>query len=378
MMDAALLRASWRSWFSQDFRPVGPVWLQLVWTFIVSAAIAVVFALLGAALSAGRLHSLDALAATLLKSLWQNLQVSLCAGYASHGLLELTARLIGLERLRRQPQAIRSAFFISTSLIGLVIGWPLGMWLVFGDLSRVLPFDRPAVVVGTVTVVLMVCGTFYVYADARHRELDAERRATEARLRLLQGQIEPHFLFNTLANVLSLLEHDTPKAREMLESFVDYLRSSLGSLRRDQHTLGDELVLIEAYLRVVGIRMDDRLRWTVDVPDALRRAPLPALTLQPLVENAIVHGLEPKLDGGQVRVHAVAERGRLRITVEDDGLGLPAAGESRRHHAGTGLACRNIRERLQQQHGNAASLEIASASPQGVRATLTLPLPATP
>lgn len=378
MMDSALLRASWRSWFSQDFRPVGPAWLQLVWTFAFSTAVAVAFALLGAALNAGRRRSGDGLAAELALSFGQNLVVSLCAGYAIHGMLELTARLIGVERLRRQPQPTRTAFFIGMSLVGLAIGWPLGMWLVFGDLRQILPFDRPAAAAGTLTVVVMVCGAFYVYFDARHREIDAERRATEARLRLLQGQIEPHFLFNTLANVLSLMEHDTPKAREMLESFVDYLRSSLGGLRHDHHTLGDELALVEAYLRVVGIRMDDRLRWQIEVADTLRTAPLPPLTLQPLVENAIQHGLEPKLDGGQVRVRASAERGRLTVTVEDDGLGLPAPGETRRHHAGTGTACRNIRERLLHQHGNAAGLEIASALPQGVRATLTLPLPSHP
>ncbi|HEX7438307.1 MAG TPA: histidine kinase, partial [Caldimonas sp.] len=141
--------------------------------------------------------------------------------------------------------------------------------------------------------------------------IQAENQATEAQLRLLQAQIEPHFLFNTLANVVGLIEADPPRAKLMLESFIDYLRSSLGGLRGERHTLGEEIDLIDAYLRVIAIRMAHRLHYEIDVPDALRALPLPALSLQPLVENAVVHGLEPKIEGGRVRVDAREANGLI-------------------------------------------------------------------
>lgn len=158
----------------------------------------------------------------------------------------------------------------------------------------------------------------------------------------------------------------------MLESFVDYLRASLGSLRVASHTLGDELALVEAYLRILQIRMDTRLAYRIDVPDALRAFPLPALTLQPLVENAVQHGLEPKIEGGTVSVTARLERGQLVLRVIDDGLGLAAA-PARPHHGGSGTALANIRERLSEAHGSAAALSVTNAAAGGVRAMLTLP-----
>src|SRR5262249_37233350 len=140
---------------------------------------------------------------------------------------------------------------------------------------------------------------------------------------------------------------DTPRAKLMLESFVDYLRSSLGGMRQADHTLGDELGLVEAYLRVIKIRMEDRLHYTIAVPDDLRSLALPALTLQPLVENAVLHGLEPKIDGGSVRIAARLEGPSggftLVLTVDDDGLGLAP---DRPAHRGSGTALANIRERL--------------------------------
>jgi signal transduction histidine kinase len=378
MNTKALLLASWHSWYSQDFRHVGPRWLQYVWTFFFGAVVAIVFAVLGIAVNAGHIRSLEALASELWSSYLQNLVVSVFVSYTIHLLLDLGGWLIGVQRLRSLPKHQRSLFFTLVPAAGLIIGWPIGMWLVFGEFGKFLPMHRPSAWAGTITIVLLICGAFFIYFRVKHRELDAERRATDAQLKLLQGQIEPHFLFNTLANVLSLMEVDTPRARAMLESFVDYLRSSLGSLRQEDHTLGDELALVGAYLHVVSIRMDDRLRYRIDVPDELRRARLPALTLQPLVENAIVHGLEPKMEGGEVAIAASLQNGRLVITVQDDGLGLPTDDHARRaprqRTGSTGTACNNIRERLLNRHGSEARLDIAPAAPTGVRATLTLPL----
>ena len=196
--------------------------------------------------------------------------------------------------------------------------------------------------------------------------------------------MEPHFLFNTLANVLTLIEHDTPKARQMLEAFTDYLRASLAGLRRDECPLGDELDLADAYLRLMQVRMEDRLQFTITADDSARRALLPPLLLQPLVENAVLHGLEPKLQGGTVRVAAQVQQSEtgpcLVVTVSDDGLGLGASS-----HVGAGVALRNTRQRLTSRYGNAATLDVqaqgqtqAQVQTQeqgfGTRATLRLPL----
>ena len=146
-------------------------------------------------------------------------------------------------------------------------------------------------------------------------------RANEAQLRLLQGQMEPHFLFNTLANVISLIDADAPRAKHMLEALTDYLRASLGGLRHDDSTLAAELDLARRYLELMQTRMGDRLRFEIDVDEALGRAALMPLVLQPLIENAVKHGLEPQVDGGTVRVTAT------RIAV--DGAGLRCRSASR-------------------------------------------------
>jgi signal transduction histidine kinase len=372
MSTVAMLRASWRSWFNQDFRIVGPAWLQYVWTFVFCAIVAAGFTLLGFSVNARSLKGWTSPAAW-----WHwyqiNLIVSLCVGYAIHLLFELSSRAIGVERLRRLGRGARVAYFILVPVTGVAIGWPLGVFLAIGEEAlQWLSIERPGALIGSVSLTVLVCVAFYIFFAGKHREIQAENRATEARLKLLQGQIEPHFLFNTLANVIGLMEHDTPRAKAMLESFVDYLRSSLGSLRHDDHTLGNELALIEAYLRVVGMRMDTRLDWQIDVPEPLRRLPLLALSLQPLVENAVVHGLEPKIEGGRLRLHGHAGNGRLELSVEDDGLGLAAAAEARSNGAGTAIA--NIRERLLQRFGSQATLEVDGLSPHGVRSRLRIPL----
>jgi sensor histidine kinase YesM len=187
--------------------------------------------------------------------------------------------------------------------------------------------------------------------------------------------MEPHFLFNTLANVLTLIDTDADRARRMLEAFTDYLRSSLGSPRRGDSSVGRELDLAEAYLQLQHLRMDDRLRYSVDADAGLRALALPPLLLQPLVENAVLHGLEPKVDGGTLRVEVRADAAQLVLTVTDDGLGPDhGAGPASRRRAGNGLALRNLRERLRTMYGDAASLRLQPAAP-GTRATIRLPRP---
>ena len=195
-------------------------------------------------------------------------------------------------------------------------------------------------------------------------------QATEAQLRLLQAQIEPHFLFNTLANVQSLMDRDPSRAKQMLETFTDYLRTSLGQLRSTDSTLAAELAMTGSYLELLHIRMEERLRFEIDASDEALAAALPTLMLQPLVENAIEHGLEPKIEGGRVRIHARVVDGRLDILVEDDGLGLGSPRRPRRH--GVGMALCNIRERLRTQYGAKAALTLMPLA-IGMQARLSLP-----
>ena len=199
-----------------------------------------------------------------------------------------------------------------------------------------------------------------------------QAQAAEAQLRLLQAQIEPHFLFNTLANIESLLDADPPRARAMLEAFSDHLRAGMGQLRVDETTLGAELEMAANYLRLLQIRMGERLRFSVEANEDARAALLPPLLLQPLVENAIRHGLEPKVAGGEVRIVAAVENGRLCVQVRDDGLG----GEAPPAAKGAGTALANIRARLRHRYGERASLRLLHGA--GTDATLELPYQAKP
>ncbi|MCW5610711.1 MAG: histidine kinase [Rubrivivax sp.] len=379
-LDTALLRASWRSWISSDLERVGPNWLQWVWTLVFSVVLAAVFTVAGYLI----FYRGPGLGRAEIWLAWYGRNFVVCLTIAAliHLMFEGLGKLVGgPPAIRRWPDWKRSLFFGGVPLLGVVIGWPLGAVLVLGEPTLAFFLDNPRALAVSVTIALGISLALHFYFAARSRELHAERRATEAQLRLLQAQIEPHFLFNTLANVAALIDHEPAKAKSTLGAFTDYLRASLGQLRRDEVTLADELALAEAYLRVQGARMEDRLRYTIDAGDEARRAPLLPLLLQPLVENAVLHGVEPALDGGQVRVAARIEGQALVIEVQDDGPGpaaaprRPPAGAAR---GGNGVALANIRERLLQRHGSAATLEVLPAHP-GTLARLRLPLdPTTP
>jgi LytS/YehU family sensor histidine kinase len=183
-------------------------------------------------------------------------------------------------------------------------------------------------------------------------------------------------LFNTLANVHSLMDHDLAKARQMLGSFTDYLRASLGSLRNEHSTVDHELALARSYLQLLQGRMEDRLRFSIDADEAARRQPLPPLLLQPLVENAVVHGLEPHIEGGTVRVSARVQGSSLVLEVHDDGRGLDAPARPGAR-GGAGLALCNIRQRLLARYGSSAGLDVRAATP-GTLARITVPLESVP
>jgi hypothetical protein len=368
-----LLSQSWRSWFSNDMRRVGPEWLQLVWTLLFAAAVAVMFTLLGVIANRGQ----DWMS---LGTWWRwyrvNFVISLSVALTIHALFAVLIPWIKPERIRRFGNRQRAVFFTAVPLIGMCIGWPLGVWLVSGEGTGWVQLSRNATI-ASAALALLVSGIFFLFFNSMWQKLSAEKRATEAQLRLLQGQIEPHFLFNTLANVQSLMDHDLPKAKQMLSSFTDYLRASLSTLRSDNSPVAQELALAESYLQLLQARMEDRLQFSIQADETARAVPLPPLLLQPLVENAVVHGLEPSIEGGTVRVSARVRGEELVLEVQDNGLGLAAPSTPARpgRRNGQGLALNNIRQRLLARYGSAATLEVSPAHP-GTLARITLPLEA--
>ena len=194
-----------------------------------------------------------------------------------------------------------------------------------------------------------------------------EKELTVARLNLLHAQVEPHFLYNTLASAQLLTRTDPAQADRMLGHLIQYLRHSLPSSDESLSTLGDELERTRAYLEIIRIRMGARLAMEVDVPDALRAIALPPMMLQTLVENAIKHGLEPKPGGGTVWIFARRDEDRVMVTVADNGQGFGVAS------GGTGIGLKNVRERLRLLYGERASLAVVANVPDGVAATITVP-----
>jgi hypothetical protein len=364
-----MLRLSWRAWLHQGAPRVGPWWIGHAWTLVFGLGVAAVLSIVTLALSS------DATRAIWPTVVAANVIISLAITFAVRLAFWLARRVVGAGRLAAWSPSRRSIYFTLVPIAGVAVGWPLGMVLAgLLDERFMAPLVRPGMLASSIVVALFVTALFQQFFRTKARQIAAENAATEAQLRLLQAQIEPHFLFNTLANVVSLMDADQERAKSMLEAFVEYLRASLSGLGNGRHTLGDEIDLIDAYMRIIKIRMEDRLEYAIEVPAALRGLTLPPLTLQPLVENAIVHGLEPQIAGGRVRVGARSDGRSLVVTVDDDGAGLADPARAGGRRAGSGTALANIRSRLEQAYGSSASLDIGAAEPRGVRARLSLPV----
>ena len=203
-------------------------------------------------------------------------------------------------------------------------------------------------------------------AELRRGALETQQLAT--RLRLLQAQVEPHFLFNTLSNVRRLSQNDAPAGRAMLAQLTRYLRAALPRMREHETTLAEEIDLVSAYLGLQKIRMGARLVTSIDAPEPLLQARVPPMLLATLVENAIKHGIAPLAEGGSIRITAERLANALKLTVADTGRGLAAA-------SGTGVGLANIRARLSALYGERAALHLEANAPRGVAAIITLPLP---
>ena len=202
--------------------------------------------------------------------------------------------------------------------------------------------------------------------DEVERKLDLERRTSEARLRVLQSQIEPHFLFNSLAHVRRLCRTNAPAGRAMLRHLAHYIGAAQPALQRASIPLGADVDLAVAYLNIQHIRMGERLRFSVDVAADAQDVPVPPMMLTTLTENAIKHGLSSLAEGGEVRISAHAGDGAVVVEVADNGRGFQSA-------LGTGVGLANVRARLAMLHGDAASLSLAKNLPRGVVATIELP-----
>ena len=204
--------------------------------------------------------------------------------------------------------------------------------------------------------------------QAAAQQTVTEKELTVAKLSLLHAQVEPHFLYNTLASAQYLTRSDPARADEMLGNLITYLRHSLPRTEDSLSTLGEELERARAYLEILKIRMGPRLALQIEVPEALKVIALPSMMLQTLVENAIKHGLEPKSGGGTVWIIARQVDDALAVTVADDGQGFNV------QSSGTGIGLKNVRERLRLAYGNAASFNIVANFPTGVAATINVPV----
>ena len=244
--------------------------------------------------------------------------------------------------------------------------------LIFGLTPFGLPKQTGAFIVLSFGLKVLAGGKRKAEIEARHATSHAdeegmERRVVEARMAALQAQVEPHFLFNTLALIGQLIETDPPQAARIHQNLIDYLRATLPQMRaKGAGTLGRQIEMSRAYLAIMQARMGSRLAVSVDVPAEMLSATFPVMTLQILIENAIKHGLEPKIQGGRIDIRASVDGRVLQVDVLDDGIGFNT-------YAGDGIGLANVRERLRILYGNRAQLVIEAPLTGGTRASVRIP-----
>jgi len=300
---------------------------------------------------------------------------TLFCGFSIYGV----AMLIRLPMHGRFPAwavliAILGGNVLGSRLANLTLGTPdyIGM-------SLRNPGGMRGALIAPVAIGILVTAFFLYFSHTqgvkeelerqRRRAAEARQAETQAHLALLQAQIEPHFLFNTLANIHSLIKEDPGAASVVLEQLNTYLRTSLRRTREPTSTVGEELELVEALLGIAAMRLGRRLEYSIAAEPEVRAAPLPPLLLQPLVENAVRHGIEPAVGGGRISVEVIRRNGDLEMIVTDTGVGLDV-------NAPGGVGLSNIRARLESLYGVAGKLEFYANAPRGVVAKLILPSPA--
>jgi len=320
-------------------------------------------------------------------TLFQNVLFSMFIGFSAYSLIKLFKRLFWGAGT---PNTI--AFYLMCVMVA-----PLA--LIVGMFIAALAFNYPLPDISkfkwsymgsfvTLTCIVSLIAAWSFWSRAKISELQAsaetekaknaaiEKQAMQAQLQMLQAQIEPHMLFNTLANLQGLIAIDPPRAQHMLAQLIVYLRNTLSSSRAEQTTLKQEFTLMQAYLELLAIRMGKRLQYTLDLPDDLQQTPIAPMLLQPLVENAIKHGLEPKMEGGSIHVVAEKQGSQLHLKVIDTGLGLPFNYDDSKNvsSAANNIGNANIRERLLALYGPQASLSLQANQPEGAIAHLNIPI----
>lgn len=317
-----------------------------------------------------------AVIAFVTQSIWpspyaEHLAISLGYGYSS-----VVSSLIISWWFPQLPNRIVTAL----SLVGAMIFgtmnayWWLSVYDRFADLSQL----KPVMVLG---FIFSVTCFFYFYSHeqkllaqkelekAKRIQSEQEKALVLSQLRQLQSQIEPHFLFNTLANVNALIGHDPKTAQHMLGKLTELLRGTLQNSRQSNSTLEAELNLVDAYLAIQQIRLGERLRYQIQ-NQLTQPLPFAPLLLQPLVENAVQHGIEPKAEGGEVIIDVSQLEQAIKVEVTDTGVGFGHTTSQTGH----GIGLENTRERVKALYGDGASLSIKQADSGGVKAVILIPI----
>jgi len=304
---------------------------------------------------------------------WENLIYSQFIGISIATSVTLVAY--------RNPNKHSNILYIALSIIlGVIIGFTLAT-LVTGNYKMVdMPQGREIAYSSFFYSLIIGCIVVYYFSlinkqqrianqlnieKLKHAEY--QKALTENNLKLLQAQIEPHFLFNTLSNVLGLIDSRPADAKQMLEHFTHYLRSTLSRTRGKDTCLKDEIDIVNAYLAIQKIRMGKRLQYKIDVSKDVEDIPFPPLLIQPLVENSIRHGLESEIDGGEIRVNAFSKDKFLTIIVCDTGKGANKLSSN-------GIGLQNVNERLSSVFHQKAEIKIKDNQPKGLIVTLNIPL----
>ncbi len=315
-------------------------------------------------------------------SFFANLVTSICIGTLSVTFID-GARLMLWHERRPPPRLPFFALLLASFFLAQYLGYKIAAF-VLGVPEPVFDAERSrhatAMLIGSgVTFVFII---WFFWSRGRMATLKAEteaekaraaaieKQAMQAQLQMLQAQIEPHMLFNTLANLQGLIAVDPPRAQHMLDQLIQYLRATLSASRTDKTSLAQEFALLDAYLGLMKVRMGSRLSYAFHLPSALGNSMVPPMLLQPLVENAIKHGIEPKIEGGHIDVKAERDGNSLYLTVADTGLGMDVDAAT----SGTCVGVANVRERLQMLYGALAAFSLKSNAPSGVIARITLPL----
>jgi LytS/YehU family sensor histidine kinase len=320
------------------------------------------------------------------KTYWVQLGYSLCVGTITWAVIEFGRFLVderncytSIDGGHGWPKGWRG---ILLSVVGIGCGLVFGQRvadLFWGGMGVASTRDNQLSLV--ITLMAGGAASFYFFARGRAAALAskvnaAERDASEAKLKLLEAQLEPHMLFNTLANLRALITLDPPRAVQMLDHLNAYLRVTLAGSRALSHPLAAEFDRLGDYLELMSVRMGPRLRYTLDLPQDLRDVPVPPLLLQPLVENSIRHGLEPQVEGGEIIVRArLANPGsdgqpQIAIEVSDSGVGLGPAAPS---DGSSGFGVAQVRERLATVYGSRGTMNLAAGPRGGTLATVAFP-----